>query len=178
MTADRSLPPDPYAALGVPRDASGRQIRSAYLALMRRHHPDTAAGGRDDGGLPPSGAHDAGPPPGAGDVTEEVTGPGVTAQDDGGHPSSGVHDAGPPPGAGDVTEEGTGPGVTAQDITAAYTLLTDRVRRAAYDAATKESSNPGGRGSSAVSARQRDGRAVGLPAGVDVVIGPVRRETT
>ena len=31
---------DPYAVLGVPRDASMRQIRAAYVARARRAHPD------------------------------------------------------------------------------------------------------------------------------------------
>ncbi|HUG55778.1 MAG TPA: molecular chaperone DnaJ [Candidatus Limnocylindrales bacterium] len=34
---------DYYAVLGVPRDASGEQIRSAYRKLAREHHPDTSA---------------------------------------------------------------------------------------------------------------------------------------
>jgi curved DNA-binding protein CbpA len=32
---------DPYAVLGVPRDASQAEISHAYRALLRRHHPDT-----------------------------------------------------------------------------------------------------------------------------------------
>ncbi|HET9852124.1 MAG TPA: DnaJ domain-containing protein [Candidatus Limnocylindrales bacterium] len=31
---------DPYEVLGVPRDASTRQIRAAYVARARRAHPD------------------------------------------------------------------------------------------------------------------------------------------
>ena len=31
---------DPYAVLGVPRNASVRQIRTAYVARARRSHPD------------------------------------------------------------------------------------------------------------------------------------------
>jgi DnaJ-class molecular chaperone len=34
---------DPYAVLGVGRDASAREISRAYRQQMRRHHPDTAA---------------------------------------------------------------------------------------------------------------------------------------
>ena len=37
--------PDPYAALGVRRDASPEEVRRAYLALARRHHPDAHAEG-------------------------------------------------------------------------------------------------------------------------------------
>jgi curved DNA-binding protein CbpA len=33
---------DPYAILGVPRDADAAEIASAYRALARRHHPDLA----------------------------------------------------------------------------------------------------------------------------------------
>jgi curved DNA-binding protein CbpA len=35
---------DLYAVLGVPPEATARQIRSAYLDLMRRCHPDRAPG--------------------------------------------------------------------------------------------------------------------------------------
>jgi curved DNA-binding protein len=31
---------DPYATLGVPRDASQRQVQEAYRRLARRYHPD------------------------------------------------------------------------------------------------------------------------------------------
>jgi curved DNA-binding protein CbpA len=37
--------PDPYAVLGVRRDASPEEVRRAYLALARRHHPDAHADG-------------------------------------------------------------------------------------------------------------------------------------
>jgi DnaJ like chaperone protein len=40
---------DPYAVLGVPRDASLDEIRAAYRRLMRIHHPDLLAAR----GLPP-----------------------------------------------------------------------------------------------------------------------------
>jgi hypothetical protein len=36
--------PDPYEVLGVAADASSGEIRSAYLTLARRHHPDVSAG--------------------------------------------------------------------------------------------------------------------------------------
>src|SRR5215218_8897326 len=37
--------PDPYAVLGVGRGASAGEVRRAYLALARRHHPDAHAEG-------------------------------------------------------------------------------------------------------------------------------------
>jgi hypothetical protein len=37
--------PDPYAVLGVRRDASPEEVRRAYLALARRHHPDAHSSG-------------------------------------------------------------------------------------------------------------------------------------
>jgi hypothetical protein len=38
----------PYEVLGVREDASHDEIRRAYLALARRHHPDQASGGGAD----------------------------------------------------------------------------------------------------------------------------------
>jgi curved DNA-binding protein CbpA len=35
---------DPYATLGVPRNASQRQVRQAYRRLAMRHHPDLHPG--------------------------------------------------------------------------------------------------------------------------------------
>lgn len=40
-----SATPDPYAVLGVTRDANGQEIRRAYRRLAKRHHPDVRAGG-------------------------------------------------------------------------------------------------------------------------------------
>ncbi len=34
---------DPYAVLGVPTEASAREVRAAYLSQARRHHPDRYA---------------------------------------------------------------------------------------------------------------------------------------
>jgi curved DNA-binding protein CbpA len=39
---------DPYAVLGVPRDASEAQIRRAYRRTARRVHPDVASGVSED----------------------------------------------------------------------------------------------------------------------------------
>lgn len=33
--------PDPYAVLGLPRDASDQQVRETWKRLMREHHPDS-----------------------------------------------------------------------------------------------------------------------------------------
>lgn len=44
-------PPDYYAILHVPRDATRQQISRAYRALMRSHHPDMD-GGRAAAGMP------------------------------------------------------------------------------------------------------------------------------
>jgi len=33
-------PSDPYAVLGIPRDASDRQVQGAYRRLAKRYHPD------------------------------------------------------------------------------------------------------------------------------------------
>jgi curved DNA-binding protein CbpA len=35
------VPSDPYIVLGVPREASQTEVRSAFRALVRRYHPDT-----------------------------------------------------------------------------------------------------------------------------------------
>jgi curved DNA-binding protein CbpA len=40
-------PPDPYAVLGVPPDATQAEISHAYRAMLRRHHPDTRSPGDD-----------------------------------------------------------------------------------------------------------------------------------
>lgn len=43
-------PFDPYAALGLPREATPDEIKRAYRSLMRRNHPDTSgADGTVDG---------------------------------------------------------------------------------------------------------------------------------
>jgi hypothetical protein len=48
MAEQPRLGVDPYAVLGVPRDATDADIRRAYRAMARRYHPDaTGAGGRD-----------------------------------------------------------------------------------------------------------------------------------
>lgn len=39
--------PDPYACLGVPRDATAAQIRGAYKARMRALHPDKVGASPD-----------------------------------------------------------------------------------------------------------------------------------
>jgi curved DNA-binding protein CbpA len=39
------MEPDPYAVLGVGRGAPAEEVRRAYLALARRHHPDAHAEG-------------------------------------------------------------------------------------------------------------------------------------
>ena len=38
------MPPDPYAALGLSRDATAEQIRAAYRKLAKQHHPDLNPG--------------------------------------------------------------------------------------------------------------------------------------
>jgi hypothetical protein len=42
MTAETPL--DCYAVLGVPRDATLRQVKAAYRKLAKRHHPDACPG--------------------------------------------------------------------------------------------------------------------------------------
>ena len=37
-------PPDPYAVLGIPRDATIRQVKAAYRKLAKKHHPDACPG--------------------------------------------------------------------------------------------------------------------------------------
>ncbi|MCP2259993.1 molecular chaperone DnaJ [Streptoalloteichus tenebrarius] len=39
---------DPYEVLGVPSTASQEEIAHAYRSLVRRHHPDVGARGRND----------------------------------------------------------------------------------------------------------------------------------
>ena len=43
----RTRPPDHYATLGVPPDATTAQIKKAYRKLARQHHPDTNPGDPD-----------------------------------------------------------------------------------------------------------------------------------
>ncbi len=43
-------PSDPYAELGVPRDATPAEIARVFRELLRRHHPDTR--GESDAQLP------------------------------------------------------------------------------------------------------------------------------
>ncbi len=38
------MPPDPYATLGLSRDATAEQIRAAYRGLAKKHHPDLNPG--------------------------------------------------------------------------------------------------------------------------------------
>lgn len=38
--------PDPYAVLGIPRDASDQQVQRAYRRLAKRYHPDLNPGAR------------------------------------------------------------------------------------------------------------------------------------
>ena len=40
----RTRPPDHYATLGVPPDATIAQIKKVYRKLARQHHPDTNPG--------------------------------------------------------------------------------------------------------------------------------------
>jgi DnaJ like chaperone protein len=43
QAAPTSTGPDPYAVLGVPRDASDEAVRQAWRRLMRENHPDSLA---------------------------------------------------------------------------------------------------------------------------------------
>jgi len=43
----RTRPPDHYATLGIPPDATTAQIKKAYRKLARQHHPDTNPGDPD-----------------------------------------------------------------------------------------------------------------------------------
>ncbi|KAF2403661.1 heat shock protein DnaJ, partial [Trichodelitschia bisporula] len=38
------LPPDPYAALGLPTDATAAAIKSSYRKLALKYHPDKVVG--------------------------------------------------------------------------------------------------------------------------------------
>jgi DnaJ homolog subfamily C member 3 len=40
--------PDHYKALGVPRDADTRQVKSAYRELAKQYHPDKVQGSAED----------------------------------------------------------------------------------------------------------------------------------
>lgn len=42
--------PDPYRVLGVDRDATPEEIRTAFRRAVRRAHPDTASGARNGAG--------------------------------------------------------------------------------------------------------------------------------
>jgi DnaJ-class molecular chaperone len=42
-------PPDPYAVLGLSRDATQAEISHAYRTMLRRHHPDTRTAVTADG---------------------------------------------------------------------------------------------------------------------------------
>lgn len=52
-----SRQPDPYAILGLTRDATSAQISQAYRALVRHYHPDTR--GVDSSTLPAGAADSA-----------------------------------------------------------------------------------------------------------------------
>ncbi|WP_431267424.1 J domain-containing protein [Dankookia sp. P2] len=55
-----AMPPDPYATLGLSRDATAEQIRAAYRKLAKQHHPDLNPGnkGAEDRFKAISAAHD------------------------------------------------------------------------------------------------------------------------
>lgn len=56
LTARSAPPPpqvscalyDPWATLGVPRDASERDVKAAHRRLVKEHHPDVSKARRED----------------------------------------------------------------------------------------------------------------------------------
>lgn len=46
----RSTPlPDPFQILAVPKTASSKEIKQAYFALVKKHHPDRPASSKPKG---------------------------------------------------------------------------------------------------------------------------------